>query len=218
VRHLRDFGFFDDNVAQMGRFLFIPRECVCNVDTLSNVLTSVRGRHTMKFGGEWRYVQENSNYEFETRPFFEFWTIFNFANDEPYGHDALVNRLPGDPNFGKDTDSQRNFRRHNWALFMQDDWKVRPNVTLNLGLRSEVFGSPSEKHGRMSNIVFPDAGTIFERMAQARFDRVDELFQTDYNNFRAATWYGVGSQAARGRNDLAGEQCGQVCQRDFHDC
>jgi hypothetical protein len=174
---------FDDNVAQMGRFLFIPRDFVFNVYTLSNVLTSVRGRHTMKFGGEWRYVQENSNYEFETRPFFEFWTIFNFANDDPYWHDALVNRVPGDPNFGNYTDSQRNFRRHNWALFMQDDWKVRPNVTLNLGLRYEVFGSPSEKQGRMSNIVFPEGGSIAERMARARFDRVDELFRTDYNNF-----------------------------------
>jgi outer membrane receptor protein involved in Fe transport len=175
--------FFDDNVAQMGRFLFIPRDFVFNVYTLSNVVTSVRGRHTMKVGGEWRYVQENSNYEFETRPFFEFWTIFNFANDEPYWHDALVNRLPGDPNFGRYTDSQRNFRRHNWALFAQDDWKPRPNLTLNLGLRYEVFGGPSEKQGRMSNIVLPSEGTIFERMAEARFDRVDELFRTDYNNF-----------------------------------
>jgi outer membrane receptor protein involved in Fe transport len=136
----------------------------------------------MKFGGEWRYVQENSNYQFETRPFFEFWTIFNFANDEPYWHDALVNRVPGDPNFGTYTDSQRNFRRHNWALFMQDDWKLRPNVTLNLGVRYEVFGSPSEKQGRMSNIVFPEEGTIFEQLARARFDRVNELFRTDYNN------------------------------------
>jgi hypothetical protein len=174
--------FFDDNVAQMGRFLFIPRDFVFNVYTLSNVLTSVRGRHTMKVGGEWRYVQENSNYQFETRPFFEFWTIFNFANDDPYWHDALVNRVPGDANFGRYTDSQRNFRRHNWAAFMQDDWKLRPNVTLNLGLRYEVFGSPSEKQGRMSNIVFPSEGTIFERMRNSRFDRVDELFRTDYNN------------------------------------
>jgi outer membrane receptor protein involved in Fe transport len=174
---------FDDNVAQMGRFLFIPRDFVFNVYTLSNVLSHVRGRHTLKFGGEWRYVQENSNYEFETRPFFEFSSIFNFANDDPYWHDALVNRLPEDPNFGRYTDSQRNFRWHNWALFAQDDWKLRPNLTLNLGLRYEVFGSPSEKQGRMSNIVFPDDGTIFERMARSRFDRVDELFRIDYNNF-----------------------------------
>lgn len=175
--------FFDDNVAQMGRFLFIPRDFVFNVYTLSDVVTNVRGRHTLKFGGEWRYVQENSNYQFETRPFFEFWTIFNFANDAPYWHDALINRVPGDPNFGGYTDSQRNFRRHNWALFVQDDWKLRPNLTLNLGLRYEVFGSPSEAQGRMSNIVFPEGGTIFERMANSRFDRVDELFKTDYNNF-----------------------------------
>src|SRR5262249_51858538 len=41
-----------------------------------------------------------------------------------------------------------------WAFYAQDDWKVTPKLTLNLGLRYELFSPISEKFARQSNFVY----------------------------------------------------------------
>jgi len=50
--------------------------------------------------------------------------------------------------------SQRYFRDGAYALFVQDDWKLRPNLTVNLGLRVGILPPISEKNGLMSNYIF----------------------------------------------------------------
>jgi Carboxypeptidase regulatory-like domain/TonB dependent receptor-like, beta-barrel len=173
----------DDGVAPFGGEIYVPRVFVFNTFSANDVLTHIVGHHTLKFGFEVRRIQENSDYELETHPFYEFNSIFNFANDDPYLVEALVGRNPSNPNFGQFTDAPRHFRWTHWAGFVQDDWKVLTNLTLNLGLRYEIFGHPSEVNGILSNIILGPGANIFQQISTATVGRVSQMWKTDYHNF-----------------------------------
>jgi hypothetical protein len=50
------------------------------------------------------------------------------------------------------TPSVRNYNFHDYGSFIQDDWKLLPNLTLNIGLRWEIFGTPTEASGLQGTI------------------------------------------------------------------
>ena len=175
--------FFDDGAASIGNSIFIPRNFVFDVFTVSDVATHIVGNHTLKYGFDLRWIREESDYQLETRPFFEFNSIFDYANDDAYWHDGLIDRDPSSSNFGKYTGSPRNYRWAHYGWFIQDDWKVRRNLTLNLGLRHEIFQGLDEKDGKMGNVILGSGASIYERIANGRADRVESVYDTEYTNF-----------------------------------
>lgn len=136
-------------------------------------LSKVKGNHAMKYGVEVRKEQDNNNLVGGARPLYSFAGLFNLANDTP-----VFEAINADPNTGLPADAQRYFRTGVYALFVQDDWKVRPNLTLNLGLRWEYFTPLRETRGRISNIAFGSNG-----LANSRIVTGNELFNPDRNNF-----------------------------------
>ncbi len=102
------------------------------VDTVS----WVKGHHVFRFGGEATRVNLNKNFP----------QVFNgelFFTNTPDGHTDFQNFLLGSPqfSFGGGGLSNHEYRSNNFAVFAQDDWKIRHDLTLNLGLRTEVFGA-----------------------------------------------------------------------------
>ncbi|HEV3468115.1 MAG TPA: TonB-dependent receptor [Pyrinomonadaceae bacterium] len=146
-----------------------------NTYEFRDTLRLVAGNHSWSFGGEWRKEQDNNDLSGGSRPLFTFAGLFNFVNDAP-----LFYQINADPRTGGPAESQRYFRTSTYALFAQDDWKVRPNLTLNLGLRWEYFTPLAEKQGRLSNLILGPPG---QELTEARLVVSDRLYPPDRNNF-----------------------------------
>ena len=146
-----------------------------NTFEIRDTLRISAGNHALSFGGEYRLEQDNNNLIGGARPKFTFAGLFNFANSTPLFYEIKV-----DPRTGGPAVAQRYFRNKNWAFFGQDDWKFRPNLTFNLGLRWEYFGPLTEKEGRISNLVLGEGD---QALTNARLVVTDQLYPSDKNNF-----------------------------------
>ena len=97
----------------------------------------VKGAHVLRFGGDVTRVNLDKIFP----QVFNGQLIFaSFANGS-----ALTDFqqfLEGSPpfSFGGGGVDNHEYRTNDYAVFFQDDWKVRPTLTLNLGLRTEIFG------------------------------------------------------------------------------
>jgi hypothetical protein len=146
-----------------------------NTFELRDTFRWVRGNQGWSFGGERRWEQDNNDLSGGSRPLFTFGGLFNFANDTP-----LFYQINADPRTGGPGDSKRQFRSSTTAFFAQNDWKLRPNLTVNLGLRWEYFAPLTEKDGKLSNLILGPAG---QELTGARIATVQSLYPPDRNNF-----------------------------------
>lgn len=141
---------------------------------IRDIVSNVHGNHGLRFGGEFRKERNDDNLNGASRPLYTFGGLFNFANDAP-----LFYQINADPRTGGIADAQRHFRTGGYGLFFQDDWKVRPNLTLNFGLRYEYFEVLKERDNRVANFVFGPGGGL----AGSRVEPTSQLYNPDRNNF-----------------------------------
>jgi len=112
--------------------------------TFKDVATKIYGPHTIKFGGEVTrlfYLQDCAGCGVPNYNFFNMW---DFLNDAPHSEGGGFNPFTGIP-----TTLRQDDREDIWGFFVQDDYKLRSNLTLNLGIRWSYFGPLSSKEGNM---------------------------------------------------------------------
>jgi hypothetical protein len=100
------------------------------------------GTHSLKFGFAFENIRDN---EFgKTSPLgqFVFGSLSAFLQDQPASFNAPI---------GSGI-TPRALRQSIYAGYVMDDWRARPNLTVNLGLRYEAAAVPSEVQGKLSNL------------------------------------------------------------------
>ncbi|MBZ5649536.1 MAG: TonB-dependent receptor [Acidobacteriia bacterium] len=181
-----DFSVPIENLGATG--FSIPRGRTSQSYQILDNFTWVHGRHTFKFGGEYRRAAIENFNDNEERGIFPFGPDSSVLPDcgDPtpaqgcdnpvtlalanfYLGDAFVLALTGD--------THRTTYNNGLAFFGQDDFRVRPNFTLNLGVRWEYFGPLSEKNDLLSNLAAD--GTL----AMVGSNGLDGIYERDLNNF-----------------------------------
>ena len=162
---------------------------------LNNVTRWIRGGHNVSFGVEivksrvYELVAANSlgTFQFQGRLTT---TSTNSNLQEPFA-DFLLGLLQS---ANRRLNPIRDYTHaDSYAVFFQDDWKVSRSLTINLGLRYELFMPPYDKHDRWSNFV-PEAGRPVVS-GEAGYPRA--LVYTDKNNFGprlGLAWLPFGNQ------------------------
>ena len=81
------------------------------------------------------------------------------------------------------TPSTQNYAFKEYAGFIQDDWRIRPNLTLNLGLRYEMSPGPAEENGYQA--VLDQASKINSSATISNFKllQTNSWYSTDFKNF-----------------------------------
>ena len=121
--------------------------------TFSDSLIYRRGKHTWRWGGDFRRIQLNTQTDSNARGTFTFTGL-----NSGYDFSDFLLGLPQltSVQFGNNS---YHFRGNSWDLFVQDEWRLRGNLTLNLGIRYEYLSPFSEENDRIVNLDLPEAFT-----------------------------------------------------------
>ena len=125
-----------------------------------DVLTKVQGSHNLKVGGQITRLAYLDEPTWDAEPTYYFNNLWDFMNDAP-----TAENITADPRTGKPSTFRKDDRQTFASLFVQDDWKVLPNLTVNLGLRWEYFGGMTEKSGNEPNVRLGSGSAMLTDLA-----------------------------------------------------
>ena len=190
--------YFDSGFTAFGGADFVPRNFVFNNFTYEDSVALQVRKHAIKTGVELQRLEENSNYHSQDNGFYEFQDQFTFGNDGAYYQTAAVN-----PVTGQFASTPRHFRQTWFAAFAEDDWQATRRLAVNLGVRYDLYGVPTETNGILSNITLGTGTTFGQQVANAIVGRVPRLFDGDHNNVSPRIGFaydvtGKGTTAIRG--------------------
>src|SRR5579864_8636148 len=169
---------------------------------LQDNLAWTKGKHSFKFGGGGQYGILYRNWDLGSPGIYEFANTLgpkaadvgalnpngsignvnnypdsNFQNDFPYYSELSIN-----PSTGARGNAYRHYIMKDFNLFVNDDFKVSRRLTLNLGLRWERYGAPTEAHNilaQFTNLTATDPATV----AAARVGPAKSMWNTQNHDF-----------------------------------
>jgi hypothetical protein len=153
-----------------GRFL------AQNTYEIRDTVSKTFGSHVLRIGVELRREQDNDNTALASvRPVYSFVGLWSLANDAPVYEGVIAN-----PNTGGPPTIASHLRSENYAVFIQHDWKATPQLTINTGLRWELFTPLRNKDFALNYPVLGPPGSELSGLTLRPRDR---LWNTQYKNF-----------------------------------
>lgn len=193
--------------------VFLTQEAPTPAFNFNDNVTKIRGNHTFKGGVDVRILRSNVNFGGDYYiPVLSTDNAFNPANipafpglssDDRARAQQLTNDLTGTIGFIQQdfkTNSKSGFtpyepphrywRAREYSFFFQDTWKITPHLTVNLGVRYELFGVPYEAKGIFTQPIggvkgiYGVAGPLGQP-TQTGFaeDGGSKVYSVDWNNF-----------------------------------
>lgn len=160
------FGLPNDSIGTIGSISLqnfgAPGPADLNQWTYSyrDIVTKISGNHNLKFGGELTRLYYLNIAPYAARPNFGFFNVWDFLNDAPRSESGTF-----DPTTGVPTPSRQDNRENLWGFFAQDDWKVSPSLTLNLGVRYTYLGPLTAKDNNMYSVRFGSGSAMLTDLA-----------------------------------------------------
>jgi len=143
-----------------------PRFFALNNFQFSYDGTYLAGSHTVRFGGSFDRIHLNQRADLNAVGFYKFTSIADFLQAKTSYGDVM---MPG-------SDSIRGWRQSQYSGFIQDEIRIRPNLSATLGVRYEGYSTPDEVNGKIATIPNPlrdqtvtVGGPLFENPSARNF-------------------------------------------------
>jgi hypothetical protein len=133
-----------------------PRVAIAQTISLSETLSWIYGKHNLRFGGDYRRVHNDFLSSSNATGSFTFTGLFTEdASSDPNTGIAFADFLLGLPQqTAINSAVNKSYLRDNVIdAFVMDDWRWLPSLTLNYGLRYELFLPYTEKYGHLAEIL-----------------------------------------------------------------
>ena len=135
-----------------------PTALIDNTYTWSDTLTWIKGRHAIKAGFFYTAYQDNTVYDFYVNGEFYF---YGASGSSFTGYDRADFLLGLPDEFLQFPEAPSDIRSHNLGFFVQDEWKVRRNLTLTFGMRYEYSSPKLDTRGRSFSLNLGQQSTVF---------------------------------------------------------
>src|SRR5580704_7141920 len=161
-------GFTFGGLSTLGGNNFLPSDEVSQTLQITDDFTKIYGKHNFKMGIEYQHVKFSTLQPAYSRGQFDFngtYTDIPTQNSNSTGIAQFLLQpqlatVPNGVNYSGGSNQvqasniNKTYDEKNYfATYFQDDWKVTPKMTLNLGLRYDYFGPISESNGGQANFI-----------------------------------------------------------------
>lgn len=168
--------FSVSGIQSLGDSLWTPEFVVENIYQIADTLSWVKGKHSLKFGIDFRRQQRNFFQTTAPKGWFDFSGLYTQDLASGTGGNGVADLLLGVPSFVEQDTLKGEYPSRYWDLagFVQDDFHVTPNLTLNLGLRYEVTSPANGRIGSFDlqkGIVVVAEGPNAVPHAGVKFDK-----------------------------------------------
>ena len=156
----RDFGLSFITVtgfSPLGDEYNNPQNSVTNMFQALDGASYARGKHLLKFGFDFRAIQQNAFRDVQSRGF------LTFSSQVPITGNALADLLLGLPALtgGARLDNHQHLRTESYGFYVNDSFRIRPDLTISAGLRYEYNSPPVDAFDR-ANLYDPSTKSLVQ--------------------------------------------------------